>query len=178
MGVVESNVVRLPGNHKSSSFLASPPPPSPPLSLRPKPRNACLNKLRAVHSSVLLCSKLWRITFLQICTFALFCALQCFRCALQWFRCALCTEGKVPNAESLQKKCAENGNGFEKWAQKAFDLRNGHRRWSLCTVNENELSAKCKMHFFCNRRRFNKVNNVDRVQISLDENFIWRWFHF
>ena len=58
VGVVESNVVRLPGDDKSTSFSASTSSILPTLPLRAKPRSACLNKLG-------VCSKLWRITCLE-----------------------------------------------------------------------------------------------------------------
>ena len=85
--------------------------------------------------------------------FALLCQLHCifFSSAVHLpVCCAWKGKYRMQIAESLEGKCAENGIGVEKWAEKPFLLRNGHWRWSLCTVNENELSAAkmCKMQFW------------------------------
>ena len=114
-------------------------PLSSPLSLKPKPRNACLNKLGAVQCAVhssLLCIKLWRITritclefaFLHFTVFVLVLAVHC-----TW-QCEVCMEGKVhiaggPCKGNVQKMALDLKNG----TKNAFDLKNGHWRWSLCT---------------------------------------------
>ena len=136
MGVVESNVVRLPGNHKSSSFS---PAPSP-LSL-------------SGQSQEMLVWTSWELCTLQCC-----CAVNCgellfFKFALLHFsvHCSAldvhCSGSDAHCARkgkyTMQKACKRNVQKM------ALDLKNGHKRhliWEMA-IGGGPCARLMKMNY-------------------------------
>ena len=162
MGVVESNVVRLPGNDKSTSFSDS-------FSCFSLPLYGWSQEMFVWTSWEVYAAIFTAITFLEfalfsLCTFVLV-ACTVFVLALQYI-CQCVVHGRESTECRLQK--AWKGN-----VQKmALELKNGQKNhffWEmaigvgLCAqlMKMNYLQRKCaKCSFGC----FNKVNIVDRVQ--------------